>query len=49
MIYKLIWKTKGGDKAFQISDSFQCLSGIKQYLIDFEEIPEIDIKIVKEE
>lgn len=49
MNYKLTWETEGGDKAFQISNSYQSLLGIKQYLIDFEEIPETNIKIIKEE
>lgn len=49
MNYKLIWETKGGDKPFQLSNSLQSLLGIKQYLIDFEKIPETNIKIIKEE
>lgn len=49
MIYKLNWITKGGDKAFQISNSYQSLLGIKRYLIEIDEIPENKIIIIKEE
>lgn len=49
MIYKLNWITKGNDKAFQLSNSYQSLLGIKRYLIEIDEIPENGITITKEE